>query len=38
MSEPDEFLSALGRAAGTRLRTRYAAAFEVTPISSGSGD
>ena len=38
MSEPEEFLSALGRATGTRLRTRYAAAFEVIPISSASGD
>ena len=29
MSEPAEFLASLGRATGTRLRTRYAAAFEV---------
>ncbi len=38
MSEPEEFLSAIGRATGTRLGTRYAAAFEVFPISSGSDD
>lgn len=38
MSEPEEFLAAIGRATGTRLGTRYAAAFEVLPISGGGGD
>lgn len=33
LGEPEEFLSAIGRATGTRLGTRYAAAFEVIPIS-----
>lgn len=38
MADPEEFLSAFGRATGTRLRTRYAAAFEVILISGGGGD
>lgn len=35
MSDPEEFLAAVGRATGTGLGTRYAAGFEVFRISDG---